>query len=121
MLSYLKCCAASVVADDQRSHLRWACEEPLSTIEREPLARDPAESVIEELAAHDLWQTVRSAARNEAERLVLEENLLHGVPPRSLPHHYPQVFATTADVYRVKRNLLERLRRNRAVQAWRRE
>jgi hypothetical protein len=39
--------------------------------------------------------------------------LVYGFPPRVIWAHHPQLFADIATVYRTKRNLFERLQRNR--------
>jgi hypothetical protein len=60
-----------------------------------------------------------TAHRYSEERLALR--CLFGYKPAEIHQHYPTVFPTVQDVYRVKRNLLERLRRNRALRAYLRE
>jgi|GEM_PF-1797101 len=120
LLAYLKRCAASVVADDQRQRQQWSREERLSALEREPQVADPADAIAGQQAARDLWRAMSREVSCEAERLLLE-SCVQGVQPRDLASRYPDLFPTIDAVYDTKRNLLERLRRSRAVQAWRRE
>ncbi|MGB8346587.1 MAG: hypothetical protein WCD86_17000 [Ktedonobacteraceae bacterium] len=118
LLAYLKSCAGSVVADNWRFRQRWSRDDPLDTVEQGLFLDDPADTIVEQLAARDLWRVMCSAISSEEERLVLQIVIAQGEPPRELQQCYPVLFPTIDDVYRVKRNLLERLRRNRAVLAF---
>lgn len=117
VLAYLRCCAESVVADDRRLRQRWSREDPLDVMEQELQFDDPAEVVATQLVAQDFWHVVSNAVSGYKERLVLQLIAL-GDQPRELQQRYPLLFPSVNDVYRVRRNLLERLRRNRAVQAF---
>jgi hypothetical protein len=59
--------------------------------------------------------------QNEAERLVAHESFALDLKPGEIFERYPLHFADTADVYRVKRNLLDRLRRNPRIRDLRAE
>ena len=52
---------------------------------------------------------------DQAERLVARLCLVLDLKPREVYERHPDRFADVADVYRVKRNLLERLRRSPAI------
>ena len=52
------------------------------------------------------------------ERLVLHSLCVTDLPPRELLKEYPEVFPSVEDVYRVKRNVVERLRRSPLVRTW---
>jgi DNA-directed RNA polymerase specialized sigma24 family protein len=118
LLAYLKCCAVTVAADEGRQQQRRSREASLDAIdlEQSPLLEDPAETVINHLVLRDLWQAAGGIVTCEQERLILEQHYALGVPLRELPSGYPQLFPTIDGVYSIKRNLLQRLRRSRAVQ-----
>lgn len=118
LLAYLKCCAVTVATDEWRRTQRKTREVSLEAVTQEqlPLLDDPAGVVVDHLALHDLWQIAQSAITCEQERLILEQHYALGVPLRELKLRYPQLFPTMDAVYCIKRNLIERLRRNRAVQ-----
>jgi DNA-directed RNA polymerase specialized sigma24 family protein len=118
LLAYLKCCTVTVATDAWRQQQRRLREASLETIEYEqtPLLEDPAEVVIHHLVLDDLWQAAGSVITSEQERLILEQHYALDVPLRELPSRYPQLFPTIDAVYCIKRNLLQRLRRSRAVQ-----
>lgn len=112
VLRYLKLCVHSEIVDEARRRAA-ARVEPLGE-DREDGAAAPgaAESVEGDLATWELWRAIMDEVRDEAERLVATATLANQHAPREVAARYPDHFPTVADVYRVKRNLLDRLRRN---------
>ncbi len=122
LLAYLKCCARSVLMDaDRKAQHREVNEEPLETaFFDEPLGMDdPVYEIAERECAEQLWHLLLSEMQTPDEHLVLYALCMTDVPPRELQRRYPQVFARVEDVYRVKRNVVERLRRSQTIRAWR--
>jgi len=115
MLRYLKMCAHSVLLDEVR--VRSAAKiQPLTDALAETTGvPDSTAAVVERLAGSALWEIVAAEAGDEAETLVLRLCLVLNIKPREVFERHPDRFATVADVYRVKRNLLDRLRRNPAL------
>lgn len=116
VLKYLKMCVHSVIADEVRSRQLRQYEETLDGIEQEPSTEDPAEDVIASLSAQSLWQIIQEELNGEDERLLLYLAYVQGMKPGEICVQYRQLFASVEDVYRIKRNVLERLRRNRRLQ-----
>ena len=114
LLSYLKLCVGSVVVDDAR---RRTAGFELRGWQVAGLAGGAAgeEAVLGELAGRELWRAVEGEVRDEAERLVAHLCLVLDLKPREVYARHPDRFASVADVYRVKRNLLDRLVRNPAI------
>jgi RNA polymerase sigma factor (sigma-70 family) len=117
VLKYLKMCVHSVIADEVRARQARQYEETLEAIEQEPAADDPAENVIAGLSVQSLWQVIQEELNSEDERLLLYLAYVQGMKPAEICAHQRQLFPTVEDVYRIKRNVLERLRRNRRLQA----
>lgn len=117
ILKYLKLCVHSVVADEVRSRQTRLLEETLETVEHEPAADDPADHVVSSLAAQDLWQIIQEELHSENERVLIYLAYVQGMKPAEISARHRHLFSTVDDVYRVKRNVLERLRRNRRLQA----
>lgn len=117
ILKYLKMCVHSVIADEVRARQARQYEETLEAIEQEPAADDPAEHVIAGLSVQSLWQVIQEELNSEDERLLLYLAYVQGMKPAEICAHQRQLFPTVEDVYRIKRNVLERLRRNRRLQA----
>jgi DNA-directed RNA polymerase specialized sigma24 family protein len=117
LLAYLKLCARSVVADYRRQRQAWQREESLEYVSQEPVADDFADSVADRLAAQEVWAVVSREVTAREERLIVVMVCAQGMSPRELQQHYPHVFASVEDIYRIKRNIMERLRRNRRLRA----
>jgi RNA polymerase sigma factor (sigma-70 family) len=117
VLKYLKMCVHSVVADEVRTRQARQYEEALDAIEHEPASADPAEDVIANIAAEGLWQVILEELNGEDERVLIYLAYVQGMKPSEISSRQRQFFPTVDDVYRIKRNVLERLRRNRRLQA----
>jgi hypothetical protein len=113
LLAYFKLCVRSVVFDElRREGPRKLREQSIEAIEDEPLFDDPAETVAAELEVGEFWRIVGCALSGTDERLVVQQICLLGRSPRELQQCYPAVFPEVTDIYRIKRNIMARLRRN---------
>ncbi len=109
ILAYLKMCAVSVVLDDLQAKRR-ADLTSLDDVRGESVAQtDHANAVVSRLHAADVWAAVLEALTSDAERIVARQSFVGGLSPREIFARHPEQFATVDDVYRVKRNLLDRL------------
>ena len=116
ILKYLKMCVHSVVADEVRARQARQYEETLELIEHEPASDDPADDVVSNISAQGLWQVIQEELNGEDERLLIYLAYIHGMKPSEISSQHRRLFPTVDDVYRIKRNVLERLRRNRRLQ-----
>jgi DNA-directed RNA polymerase specialized sigma24 family protein len=110
LLQYLKLCAHGVLLDDVRSRVRRQ-----AIYGRVGVGAQDVVEVEDRELAHELWQAVRAVAHEEAEYIVAILAFVQGVKPREIHRLHPDRFASVADVYRIKRNLLERLRRDAGI------
>jgi hypothetical protein len=117
LLKYLKMCVHSVVADEVRVRQSRQFEDTLDSIEQEPASDDPADDVVSNLSAQDLWRIILEEVHAEDERMLIYAAYVHGMKPSEISSQHPHLFASVDEVYRIKRNVLERLRRNRRLQA----
>jgi hypothetical protein len=115
LLRYLQLCAGSVLLDEARRRAA-AATEPL-TERAMGLAggRAGEAAVLGELAGRELWRAIEGEVRGEDERLVARLCLGQGLAPREVHARYPERFGAVADVYRVKRRLLDRLQSSPAI------
>jgi hypothetical protein len=116
ILKYLKMCVHSVVADEVRTRQARQYEETLETIEQEPASDDPADTVISALAEQHIWQIIQEELHGEDERALMYLAYVQGMKPGEISDQQRHLFPSSADVYRTKRNVLERLRRNKRLQ-----
>jgi hypothetical protein len=115
LLGYLKCCAQSAATDYHRWQPRQ--HDALDSLPSacEPLLKDCSETVMERLAAQELWRLVSGEAPAQEEQLVLLLVVAQGMSPRALQQRYPTIYPTVQDIYRIRRNVIERLQRNKEL------
>lgn len=126
LLRYLKMCTASAIIDHVRTR------EKLHLVEWEDLGQsyrpesgtmldefpfseqgEPLEyEVILHLEARELWQLLLELVTDAREQRVLYASFVLGLKPRQVYENYPGEFHGIDHVYRIKENLLARLRRN---------
>jgi RNA polymerase sigma factor (sigma-70 family) len=116
ILKYLKMCVHSVVADEVRARQARQYEETLELMEHEPASDDPADDVVASISAQSLWQVIQEELNSEDERVLIYLAYVQGMKPSEISNQHRKLFPTVDDVYRIKRNVLERLRRNRRLQ-----
>ncbi|MBX5455828.1 MAG: sigma-70 family RNA polymerase sigma factor [Thermogemmatispora sp.] len=117
LLKYLKMCVHSVVTDEGRVQQLQQLEQTLEALEHEPAVADPAEEVVAQLSAQDLWQAILEELHSEEERMLIYLAYVQGLKPSEICLRFQHLFPSVNDVYRLKRNMLDRLRRNRRLQA----
>jgi len=112
LVAYLKTCAHSVVMDEVRER---ADSRRMSLELAPPLAfevPDATTRVVDRLTAGELWDAIEAEVNDRAEHAVAYQSLIRGAKPGEIYATHPELFDDVADVYRIKRNLLERLRRS---------
>ena len=67
--------------------------------------------VFDRLGSRDLWQTILETLSGRDERLVIYLSFVQGMKPAEIATSRARDFASAVDVYRIKRNAIERLRR----------
>lgn len=115
LLKYLRFCARSVVCDEVRLYRTRHTETMVEEIENEPAEDDPADDVLATLQAHHVWQIILEELPSTSERLLLYQMFWLNMKPSEVSQYAPGIFPTAEDVYRVKRNVLERLRRSKRL------
>jgi hypothetical protein len=113
LLRYLKMCVHSVIADELRSRRSRQNEEPLELCDTEPVIIDPAGDVVSNAAALGLWQAILQELKRENEQVLIYLSFMQEMEPMEICQKYRKLFPTVDDVYRIKRNVVERLRRGR--------
>lgn len=113
-LSYLKTSLNSTILDTLRAHARP--EVPLP----EPGQYFPEElSVEDEDTDSDLWEIIRKLLPAEREQRLAFLLFHSGLKPREVVQFLPQEFNDVQEVYRLRRNIIERLLRNADSIRWR--
>lgn len=114
LLSYLQMCVHSAIVDEARSS-----EYPTADLDAEVLTtRSGAEgSSVEDRALtraerHAFWDLISQRLKTEQERLVVHGSFVLALKPREVCAEFPDAFSDVKEVYRVKQNVLDRLRRD---------
>jgi DNA-directed RNA polymerase specialized sigma24 family protein len=117
LLGYLKMCAHSVVVDEvraRRSTQVGALDELPAAADVEAPAVDT--TVERRTAVHELWTAILGEVPDESERLLVYLTFALDLKPGEIHDRHPDRYPTVADVYRLKRNVLDRLRRSPRIQ-----
>lgn len=113
ILAYLRACASSVRVDRARaaraSGVLQSLDEEAHAL---PARQDVEETVVEHTTTVTLWTAVRDTLSDEREREVVYLSYVAGLSPRQIYARGGTRFADVAEVYRVKRAVLGRLRRS---------
>jgi hypothetical protein len=118
LLKYLKMCVHSVLLDEVRAR-RAASVSSLDDVpESVPEPRDAEGAVVGKLAGQQLWQAVNREQQDEPERIVAFLSFARDLKPSEIFERHPSLYGSVADVYRVKRNVVERLRRSPEIRAF---
>lgn len=118
LLKYLKLCVHSVLMDEVRSRRAGTSVSLDELPEAVPGGASAEGGVLGRLAGQQLWEAVQSELQDEPERKVVYLSFARDLKPAEIAERHPELFAGVADVYRVKRNVVERLRRSPAIRAF---
>jgi hypothetical protein len=118
LLKYLKLCVHSVLLDEARAR-RAGSTTSLDEVPETARAPLNAEhSVVGKLAGDQLWETILRELQDEAEQTVVYLSFARDLKPAEIYERHPQLYGSVADVYRIKRNVVERLRRSPEIRAF---
>ena len=109
VLSYLRTCVGSVVIDRIRTQSSSPYTLTPMIVAPQP---SPEQAVLAELNHTEIWSLINRHIMTEPERIVVYESMVLCLPPRTILQRHPGVFDDVAAIYRIKRNLFERLRRD---------
>jgi DNA-directed RNA polymerase specialized sigma24 family protein len=116
VLGYFRACVYSVVID---SHRRQSMA---TSLEQAAGSADPKPTPDQEHAANaarvELWETVNRSLRDDRERTVVFLKFVLRLRSAEIQARYPDLFPSITDVYRISRNVLDRLRRSPDMKKW---
>lgn len=116
LLKYLKLCVHSVLLDEVRA--RRAAVSLDDVPESLPSRHNAETDVVGRLSGEQLWAAIKRELQDDAEWKVAFLSFARDLKPAEIAARHSTLFASVADVYRIKRNILERLRRNPEVRAF---
>jgi hypothetical protein len=104
VMQYLKMCVHSIVLNEART-LGDPSDPPEEEHDIEALALD-------QVAASQLWRSIMRVLDDRGERLVVYLAFALGMKPAAIHARHPDRFCCVGEVYQLKRNAIERLRRS---------
>ena len=114
-LSYLRSCLNGAILDALRSYARSkevAWPEPGFADADEPTVEDHEEDL-------EVWEIIKNLLPNERERRVAYLLFYCNLRPREIVRRCPLEFSEVQEIYRLRRNILERLMRDADQIRWR--
>jgi hypothetical protein len=102
LMEYLKLCVHSEIADALRMN-RSGVEE---------LGDVPVEAKQMETSAQEIWDFISTRLKDEKEQLVMRTFLWYGLEPQELYQQFPNRFSGVKEIYRIRQNVIARLRRD---------
>ena len=118
LLKYLKMCVHSVLLDEVRARRAASVSSLEELPDTLPEPRDAEGAVVGKLAGQQLWQAVHRELQDEPERVVAYLSFARDLKPAEIFERHPALYNGVSDVYRVKRNVIERLRRSPEIRAF---
>lgn len=112
ILAYVRSCLNSVVLDAVRQANARQYEVGEKAIAEGAVSQQPAEW------DEALWKCIELALPSQRERALVYLRYVLGYRPREVVTTHPQVFPDVDEVYRMERNILQRLRRHPALARW---
>jgi hypothetical protein len=107
-------CVHSSITDYNRTSDRADLYVSFEELQIEVKGNNPAteEEVVDRIDNQSFWDWINEKLNDEKERLVIEGVFVLALKPRELCDHYAGKFSDVEEVYRIKQNVLARLRRD---------
>lgn len=112
-LRYLRLCLHCAIMDTLRTYAQ-------ARIESIPDHGHPEEPQVEDrYHENELWEAIKSILPGERERRVAYLHFHCNLKPREIVRYCPDEFQSEEEIYRLKRNIMERIQRNVDKIRWR--
>lgn len=112
LLRYVQMCVHSVLVDHARANKVAALQIELEEGIPMPDNPSPEARALDRAQGHELWEYVGARANGKQEKLCLYASFVLGLKPRQILEHFPHAFKDTDEIYLVKQNVINRLRRD---------
>ncbi|MCE7984720.1 MAG: sigma-70 family RNA polymerase sigma factor [Caldilinea sp. CFX5] len=122
VLSYLRDCAVTAVLQAKRREERrikqaaWDQEGMETTPDHQPTHSHPEQRLMVTIWQEKLWQAVHRCCHDERERILARLSFVSDLKPSEILERHPDLFADVAEIYTMRRNLKNRLWRDKELQ-----
>jgi len=112
LLRYLKMCVHSVIVDYNRA-IDYTNLYDLEEASKEELDEpSPEQQAVDHSARQLIWELLRARLHDEKERVAIHASFVLDLKPQEIYDHFRSVFSDVDEIYRVKQNVISRLRRD---------
>lgn len=115
LLRYLQLCVGSVIMDYARSNEYHEMLEDLPPGAEEDRGEVVEDEALDRTEREAFWQTIAKRLNDDKERLVLHYSYVVGFKPGQIYDEREDLFDDVHEIYRIKENVLARLRRDTAL------
>ena len=120
VLRYLQMCVHSVIVDYLRGRPSAAIN--LDDAREKGFLESKATridtKVLDEVYQSELWENISGRIRGKKEKIVFHACYALDMKPAEIYRSYPDTFRDVKEIYRIKENILARLRRDKELQAF---
>ncbi|MCB0063707.1 MAG: hypothetical protein KDE19_16405 [Caldilineaceae bacterium] len=125
VLSYLKRCASTAVLQAKRKEERrikpidWdqGVVDQQAAYHHDPSRQNrPEAQMLEQVTQTELWQAVQSCCHNQQEEVLARLSFVADLKPSAILDLHPELFTSVAEIYTMRRNLKNRLWRDKTLQ-----
>jgi hypothetical protein len=117
ILRYLQMCVHSAIVDSARAQKQETLpyDEQKAALERPAAKSTVEEHVLTRIKRQELWDYMNQRLKDEKERCIVYGAFVLNLKPGELYAQFQETFRDVQEVYRVKENLIARLRRDREL------
>lgn len=118
VLMYLKSCVATSVAQARRKAERsvaqadWDQYVVDSTTASSKNTSRTDEKVLQQMESNQIWQMVEACCHDDKDLIIARLGLVSNLKPSAIIGLHPDLFASVEEIYELRRNLKNRLRRS---------
>jgi hypothetical protein len=112
LLSYLQMCLHSAISEHVRDLVRARYEVDLEEAEQRAGAGAVENEIVSGKQGTELWRAVAARLNDQREIQVAYDSFVLDLKPSEILTRSPGVYESTREIYRIKENILSRLRRD---------
>ena len=122
VLSYLRACTTTAVLQAKRREDRrikqaaWDQDALDATPDPQPTNSRPEQLLMTTMWQEKLWQIVNRCCHDERERVLARLSFISDLKPSEILERHPDLFVDVAEIYTMRRNLKNRLWRDKELQ-----
>ncbi len=115
LLRYLQLCVSSVITDHVRAVEYYERLEDLPPNVEEATGIRVERRALDRAERESFWEAINARLKDEQEKLVVYYSYVVGFKPSQIMERRPDAFDDVREIYRIKENVLARLRRDDAL------